>query len=92
LGVEPGTIVYEPGGCEACGNSGFKGRIGVFEAIRIDDTIRRLINDGGDEVAIARHAYANEPNLSAAARQLVCEGLTTPEEAVRISRRGSDDG
>jgi general secretion pathway protein E len=92
LGVEPGTIIYEPGSCEACGGSGFKGRIGVFEAIRIDDTIRRLINEGGDEVAIARHAYAREPNLSAAARQLVIEGLTTPEEAVRISRRGSDDG
>ena len=92
LGVEPGTIVFEPGSCDACGGTGFKGRIGVFEAIRIDDTIRRLINDGGDEVAIARHAYAREPNLSMAARQLVREGLTTPEEAVRISRRGSDDG
>ena len=77
---------------DACGGSGFKGRIGVFEAIRIDDTIRRLINDGGDEEAIARHAYGREPNLGAAARQLVIEGLTTPEEAVRISRRGSDDG
>jgi general secretion pathway protein E len=92
LGVEAGTIIYEPGGCDSCGGSGFKGRVGVFEAIRIDETIRRLINDGGDEVAIARHAYAREPNLSAAARQLVREGLTTPEEAVRISRRGSDDG
>jgi general secretion pathway protein E len=92
LGVEPGTILYEPGGCEACGGTGFKGRIGVFEAIRIDDTIRRLINDGGDEVAIARHAFAREPSLSTAARELVRQGLTTPEEAVRISRRGSDDG
>ncbi len=92
LGFDPGAVVYEPVGCEACGNSGFKGRIGVFEAIRIDDTIRRLINDGGDEAIIARHAFVNAPNLGAAARALVREGLTTPEEAVRISRRGSDDG
>jgi general secretion pathway protein E len=92
LDVEEGTVIYEPGGCASCGTSGFKGRVGVFEAIRIDDTVRRLINDGADEDAIARHAFAKSPNLGAAARALVRDGLTTPEEAVRISRRGSDDG
>ena len=92
LGVDSGAIVYEPVGCTACGETGFKGRIGVFEAIRVDDTIRRLINDGGDEAIIARHAFINAPNLGSAARALVREGLTTPEEAVRISRRGSEDG
>ena len=91
LGVDQGAIVYEAVGCDQCGNTGFKGRIGVFEAIRIDDTIRRLINDGGDEAIIARHAFINAPNLGSAARALVREGLTTPEEAVRISRRATDD-
>jgi general secretion pathway protein E len=83
--------VYEAVGCDACAGTGFKGRIGVFEAIRIDDTIRRLINDGGDEAIIARHAFVNSPNLGSSARALVREGLTTPEEAVRISRRDSVD-
>ena len=86
LGFDAGAIVYEAVGCDECSGSGFKGRIGVFEAIRIDDTIRRLINDGGDESIIARHAFLHAPNLGAAARQLVRDGLTTPEEAVRISR------
>ena len=86
LGFDPGAIVYEPVGCEECGGTGFKGRIGVFEAIRIDETIRRLINDGGDEAIIARHAFINAPNLGSAARQMVRDGLTTPEEAVRVSR------
>jgi general secretion pathway protein E len=92
LGVEPGTVIYEPAGCDECGGTGFKGRVGVFEAIRIDDTIRRLINEGGDEAAIAKHAFAKAPTLSTAARKMVIDGVTTPEEAVRISRRGSDDG
>jgi general secretion pathway protein E len=91
LGVQEGLIIYQAVGCDACGGSGYKGRIGVFEAIRIDDTIRRLINEGGDEVDIAAHAYANAQNLTAAARALVREGLTTPEEAIRISRRDSSD-
>ncbi|HEU4961663.1 MAG TPA: ATPase, T2SS/T4P/T4SS family, partial [Sphingomonas sp.] len=56
LGIEPHAIVYEPGGCPECNHTGFKGRIGVFEAVRIDETIRRLINDGADEGVIARHA------------------------------------
>jgi len=91
LGFDLGTVIYEAVGCEQCKGTGYKGRIGVFEAIRIDDTIRRLINDGGDESIIARHAFINSPNLGSAARKLVREGLTTPEEAVRISRRESVD-
>jgi len=91
LGFETGTVVYEPVGCDQCSNTGFQGRIGVFEAIRVDDTIRRFINDGGDEAIIARHAFLRAPNLASSARQLVREGLTTPEEAVRISRRDPVD-
>jgi general secretion pathway protein E len=91
LGFDAGAVVYEPVGCEQCQGSGFKGRIGVFEAIRVDETIRRLINDGGDEAIIARHAFLHAQNLGSAARQLVREGLTTPEEAVRVSRRDMAD-
>ena len=91
LGIEPGTTVYEPQGCNECNGTGFKGRIGVYEAVRVDETIRRLINEGGDEVAISRHAFRNSTDLTAAARALVREGMTTPEEAVRVSRRETID-
>jgi general secretion pathway protein E len=91
IGVKPGTIVYEPVGCEACGQTGFRGRVGVFEAVRIDDAIRALINQNADEAAIARHAFAKSPNLAASARALVADGVTTPEEAVRITRREQVD-
>lgn len=91
LGFDEGEIVHEAVGCENCGNTGYRGRIGVFEAIRVDDTIRRLINDGGDEAIIARHAFVNAPNLGSSARALVRGGLTTAEEAVRISRREAID-
>jgi general secretion pathway protein E len=91
LGFDAGTVVYEAVGCEHCNHTGYKGRIGVFEAVRIDETIRRLINDGGDESLIARHAFLHAQNLGAAARQLVRDGKTTPEEAVRVSRRDMAD-
>lgn len=91
LGFDSGTIVYEAVGCEVCQGTGFKGRVGVYEAIRIDETVRRMINDGGDEALIARHAFLHSPTLGSAARQLVRDGITTPEEAVRVSRRDMAD-
>jgi general secretion pathway protein E len=91
LGFDSGAVIYQPRGCEACGHSGFKGRLGVFEMIRVDDTIRKLIRDGGDEAIIARHAFLNNRNLGAAARALVRTGETTPEEAIRVSRRDAVD-
>lgn len=86
LGFETGSVVYEPAGCAACGDSGFAGKTGVFEVIRADPAIRRLINDGGDGAILARHAFLNARNLGSAARVLAREGVITPDEAVRISR------
>ncbi|MHA6720228.1 ATPase, T2SS/T4P/T4SS family [Sphingomonas sp. RS6] len=86
LGFDPGAIVYAPVGCALCEGSGFAGELAAFEAVRGDPAIRRLINDGGDAAILARHAFVSAPDLGAATRALVRSGVTTPEEAVRISR------
>lgn len=91
LGVEQGSSIWHARGCSQCNGTGYRGRIGVFEAIRIDDTIRRLINEGADELSISRHAFASAPNLSGAVRALVLDGQTSAEEAIRISRRESEE-
>lgn len=91
LGLPEGSVVYRPVGCEHCGGSGYRGRIGLFEAVAVDAEIRRLITEGADETAIAAHAFARTPNLSAAARDLVALGVTTPEEAIRVSRREAEE-
>ena len=87
LGLEGGATVFGSTGCDHCNQTGFQGRIGVFEAIRIDDAIRKFINEGADEEAISDYAFAKRPGLTASARELVLQGLTTPEEAVRIAGR-----
>ncbi len=91
LGIEAGTVIYDHKGCETCSSSGFKGRIGVYEAIRVDDKIRSLINSDGDEAALSAHAFAKSSDLAGAARSLVLEGKTTAEEAIRILRREAVD-
>jgi len=86
LGIEPGTPVAAAQGCAQCGQSGYVGRVGVFEAVRVDEAVRRMIHDNADEAAIARHAFAKAPSLLESARAMVLAGETTPEEAARITR------
>ena len=92
LGIAGDTIVYVARGCEQCNGTGYKGRIGVYEAVRVDETVRRLINEGGDEQAIAAHAFQKAPTLASSARDLVLAGQTTAEEAIRVTRRDATDG
>jgi general secretion pathway protein E len=91
LTIPEGAIVHEPRGCGECGGTGYKGRVGLFEAVRVDDQLRRLINAGADEDALAAHAFSSLPRLADSARALVLDGTTSPEEAVRISRPESID-
>ena len=87
LGFDRGTVVFRERGCDHCDHTGFQGRIGIFEAIRVDDNIRKIINDGGDESRIVAHAFLKSKSISSAARVMVRNGLTTAEEGIRISKR-----
>src|SRR3546814_1716205 len=86
LGLDIGTVIWKPRGCDQCGHTGFKGRIGVFEAIKVDETVRCYIYAGGDEAMIAKHAFLKAPTLASAARAMVARGLTTPEEDRKSTR------
>ncbi|MEL0210446.1 MAG: ATPase, T2SS/T4P/T4SS family, partial [Novosphingobium sp.] len=89
LGMKKLRLVWSARGCAQCGQTGYQGRVGVFEALRVDDTIRQMIHDNADEAAIARHAFADSPTLAKAVRRLVRDGVTSAEEAARIMRRDS---
>ena len=91
IGVAPGTVLHRPGACPACNQTGYTGRIGVYEIVTIDDRLRRLIVEGADEAAIAAVAFAAGDTLAEGARAYVAAGLTTVEEAVRITRQKAVD-
>jgi len=44
LGLDPSTQIYGPGSCTICRNTGYKGRMGIFEIFKVDDEVRHLIN------------------------------------------------
>jgi general secretion pathway protein E len=91
-GVAVGQTLWRVGACDACGQTGYAGRIGVYEAIRIDDRIRRLINEMADEDAITQAAFPAGGTLADEVRRYVAQGLTTVEEAIRVSRQDMSHG
>ncbi|MBP7367428.1 MAG: Flp pilus assembly complex ATPase component TadA, partial [Pseudoxanthomonas sp.] len=74
-------------GCASCRHTGYLGRIGIHEAIEVDERIRRAIAEDAGEDAIAALAFAQGGRLSDAARQCVAAGITTVEEALRVTRQ-----
>ncbi|PLR28796.1 type II secretion system protein GspE [Caulobacter zeae] len=88
--VPAGTPLRRPVGCADCAHTGFQGRIGVYEALRVDDAVRRLIGQNAAEDEIA--AAGVEVALKDEARRYVQEGLTTVEEVLRITGAGARDG
>ncbi|MCD7098943.1 type II secretion system ATPase GspE [Stenotrophomonas sp. MMGLT7] len=79
--------LYAAAGCAQCNHTGYAGRIGIHEFIVIDERIRRLVAEDAGEDAIAAVAFAGGGRLSDAARDAVAAGLTTLEEAVRVTRQ-----
>ena len=87
IGVPRGHTIFRAAGCPACSHTGYVGRVGIYEALRVDEAIRRLIVEDADEAEIARAAFGNGGTLQAEARRYVAEGITTLEEAIRVSRQ-----
>ena len=89
LGIESRKkkTVYIPKGCNKCGNTGYRGRTGIYELMVIDDEIRRLIHDNQGEQALREAAcghgmrYLREDGIAK-----VLTGETSLEEVLRVSR------
>ncbi len=87
LTAEPGMEFYRPVGCMACGNTGYNGRLGVYELITVDSELRDLIRSDASEDAIETMALRNHHNLFRNAARYVVSGQTSVEEILRVCRR-----
>ncbi len=88
LGVTtPGDLpIYEPVGCEACGNTGYHGRIGVYEIMPVTNDLRIKIAAGARADEIKEQAVNEGMNtLSVSAAKLCVQGVTSFKEALKIA-------
>jgi len=84
-GLEEGHQLYKGRGCHQCNNTGFRGRVGAFEALRITEDIRNLISlDSGMKELRSAAAEAGFKPIQDYCYQLLVKGLTTPHDALTI--------
>ncbi|WP_297531268.1 type IV-A pilus assembly ATPase PilB [Thalassolituus sp.] len=76
---------YKPVGCAHC-NNGYKGRVGIYEVVKITDPISRIIMSGGNSIEISDAARKEGfPDLRTASLKKVAAGITSLEEANRVT-------
>ena len=84
----PGPV-WHAVGCEACGHTGFRGRVGIYELVLLDDHMRELIHDRAAEHTLVTYASERSPTLRADGRAKVLAGLTTVAEVLRVTLEDS---
>lgn len=83
---EEDVTIYEPCGCSKCENTGYKGRIGVYEIMRITPKLKTIISkrlgaDAIKEQALQEGMYT----LRMSATEYVLDGTTSYEEMIKVS-------
>ena len=82
----PRPKLYRPCGCDACGHTGYRGRIGIFELMLVDDPVRELINRRVDAKAILHCAMrGGMATLRADGARLAAAGITSIAEVLRAT-------
>ncbi|MDB2686871.1 ATPase, T2SS/T4P/T4SS family [Mariniblastus sp.] len=88
LRIDPAKVkgkkVYRGAGCSTCSNTGYKGRIGLFELMIMDDELREMINEDANADALRDRAQSKGMKLLRdIGIKYMFEGITTMDEIVR---------
>jgi type IV pilus assembly protein PilB len=86
LPEEKEVTIYEPCGCPKCDNTGYRGRIGVYEIMKMTPKLKTIISkrEGADKIkeqALAEGMHT----LHMSATDYVLEGITSYSEMIRVS-------
>ncbi len=84
-----GHAIMRGKGCDICSGTGFKGRTGLFELLVVDETVRTMTVERASASAIKNYAteQLGMKTLLEDGRRAVLQGLTTPEEVLRVCQR-----
>jgi type IV pilus assembly protein PilB len=76
--------LFKGRGCERCSNTGYKGRVGLYEVMEIDDEVRELILSGASAFELRQKAIQQGMlTLRSSGLQKIRDGMTTIEEVLR---------
>ena len=78
--------IFAPKGCLECRDTGYLGRVGLYEIMPISHEIKRLVNDNAAMTEIKKQVYREGLlPLRLSGAQKVAQGLTTIEEVLRVA-------
>ncbi len=78
---------WHPVGCEKCSHTGYKGRTGVYELMRVDTQVQSLVhNRAAEQELIAAARVAGLKSMREDGERLVRDGVTSLEEVIRVTR------
>jgi len=85
LNVDPQKppTIYRATGCDQCVQEGYKGRVGIYEVISVDDQLRQMIHSGASELDLERYAHSKFQNLREDGRIKILNGMTSVDEVMR---------
>ena len=81
-----GSKLFRPSGCSVCNETGYSGRIGIFEFLSINDELKEAINNDSSEENISNIAFKHQDNLIQSGAELVIKGLTSVDELMRATK------
>jgi len=86
IGLTADETIFEPGKCERCGGTGYRGRVGVFEILEVTEEVRRLTNAQTDSVSIDKAAIQAGMTTMVEDGVAKCRaGITSPAEILRVT-------
>jgi type IV pilus assembly protein PilB len=88
--VEGPVDVCKPNGCDRCNQTGYRGRVGIFEILTMNEEIRSLVlqRASADEIAALAVRQQSFKRLREDGLEKVRLGLTSPEEVLRVTAAG----
>ena len=86
LKIDPEQELYRGRGCEECMQTGMRGRMGIFELLRITDSLRELIAARPTNEQISKAAPAEHTGMRHDGVLKVLNGTTTAEEVLRVTQ------
>lgn len=81
-----GTEVFEAAGCEACGGTGFRGRVPVYEIVAATPALQSMIHEGASEAALTEEARKNAGSILQDGVEKIRLGMTAIAEVARAVR------
>lgn len=91
LGIKESTTIYSPCGCEACHNTGYRGRIAVYEIFTLDNELKEMISNKSSTEELREKALSKGMvDLEHSCIKAVLEGITSLQELSTIIYKNDD--